>query len=59
MNNCKHSRYEYSQGIEHAFCTNEALKEINKSNGKDIPCMRSDCGQFEPTDSDNQAETEK
>lgn len=46
MNNCKYSKIEVVDGIKHEICTNEELKELNKSNGKNIPCMKN-CGKVE------------
>ncbi len=34
-------------GFKHEVCSNGVLKEINKSNGENIPCIGSHCGQFE------------
>ena len=43
MVNCEYCKVEVINGIEHQKCTNEKMKEINKSNEKDIPCMGSRC----------------
>lgn len=62
MNGCKYSRYDFPNNIEHAFCTNEELKTLNKSNGKDIPCIEMSglrCGKFERADDEPQGDGEK
>lgn len=45
MNNCKYCKNEITDGITHQYCTNEELKQLNKSKDKNIPCM-SNCGKF-------------
>ena len=63
MNGCKHSRYEFPDNIEHPFCTNEAFKERNKANSKDIRCIHGvggiPCGSFERADDEPQGGGEK
>ena len=57
MNNCKYSNDRIVLGIEHEFCTNEELKELNKSEGKDFHCMgRLWCGRFERNTRSGQGE---
>ena len=55
MDNCKFSKNETVGGVKHEICSNEEFKEINKSNGKNIPCMGNRCGKFEEK-SDKQEE---
>lgn len=50
MDNCKYNKNEVVDGIKHKICSNEDLKELNKSNGKNIPCMGRKCGKFEEDD---------
>ena len=50
MDNCKYSKNEIVNVIKHEICSDEDLKELNKSNGKNIPCMGSKCGKFEEND---------
>lgn len=48
MNNCKYRKNEIVNDIKHELCTNEELKKLNKSEGKDIPCIQKfNCGKFE------------
>lgn len=47
MDNCKYSNNVYIDGIKHEICSNEELKTINKTDGKNIPCMGPKCGKFE------------
>ena len=54
MKDCKFNKDEVSNGIEHEICSNEEMKELNKSNGKDIPCMGKRCGKFEQKDNELQ-----
>ena len=46
MNSCKYNKIEVVDGIKHEICTNKELNKLNKSNGKNIPCMNN-CGKFE------------
>ena len=55
MNNCKFRKGEVVDRIKHEICTNEALKELNKPNDKDIPCIGKQCGKFEEN-ANNQSE---
>lgn len=50
--NCKYVKKEIVNGILHEKCTNEELKEINKSNCNDIPCRSENCSKFEKCDND-------
>ena len=54
MNECKYSNDKTVDGIEHEICTNEELKELNKSSDANIPCMGSQCGKFEKKDDERQ-----
>ncbi|MBR4790718.1 MAG: hypothetical protein IK024_07470 [Treponema sp.] len=47
MDNCKYSKNKIVDGFKHEICSNEELKKLNKSNGKNIPCMGRECGKFE------------
>ncbi|MBQ9494905.1 MAG: hypothetical protein IJR50_04620 [Treponema sp.] len=47
MDNCKYSNNVCIDGIKHEICSNEELKTINKTDGKNIPCMGPKCGKFE------------
>ena len=47
MNNCKFRKNEVVDGIKHEICTNEYLKELNKSNDKGISCIGNRCVKFE------------
>lgn len=58
MDNCKYRKNEIVNGIKHEICSNEDLKEVNKSNGKNIPCMGKECGKFAERDN-NQDEAKK
>ncbi len=46
MDNCKFRKIEIVDGIKHEICTNEDLRDLNKANGKNIPCMKK-CGKLE------------
>ena len=56
MDNCKYNKNEIVDRIKHEICSNEELKELNKSNGKNIPCMGSRCGRFEEKDDKHKEE---
>lgn len=47
MNGCKYRKNEIVDGIKHELCTNVELKELNKSEDKDIPCIqKSNCRKY-------------
>ena len=58
MDNCKYNKNEVVDGIKHEICSNGELKELNKSNGKNIPCIGRKCGKFEENDN-NQEEAKE
>lgn len=53
MTDCKYCKEEISNRTIHLKCSNEELKEINKSNGKDIPCNRKNCTNYEKLKTNN------
>ena len=44
---CKYGKTEIVNSIVHETCENKDLKELNKSNNKDIPCNHTMCSKFE------------